>query len=37
VRTWLICGPLRRYRGSRAIRRAIFELRLSFLANYVQK
>jgi hypothetical protein len=23
------------YRGSRAIRRAIFELRLSFLANYI--
>jgi hypothetical protein len=27
----------RRYRGSRAIRRAIFELRLSILANYIQK
>jgi hypothetical protein len=26
------CG----YRGSRAIRRAIFELRLSFLTNYIQ-
>ena len=25
-----------RYRGSRAIRRAIFNLRLSFLANYIQ-
>jgi hypothetical protein len=25
------------YRGSRAIRRAIFELRHSFLANYIQK
>jgi hypothetical protein len=24
------------YMGSRAIRRAIFELRLSFLANYIQ-
>jgi hypothetical protein len=24
------------YRGSRTIRRAIFELRLSFLANYIQ-
>jgi hypothetical protein len=24
------------YRGSWAIRRAIFELRLSFLANYIQ-
>jgi hypothetical protein len=27
---------LRSYRGSRAIRKANFELRLSFLANYIQ-